>query len=124
MDRITSRHVDCPTCGAKAGVQCVGSSYGRSRGAFVDYHPNRRIKASVHRIDGLRRFAQGAIDYRLKYHAPAAIVAIEERDEGVRIVLNSGGNFLEIQGRLDDLGVPYEDDGLALLIRYPHELVK
>lgn len=119
MARVTSPRVPCPVCGAGPGARCRGSLTGASRGRGVDYHTARRERAAVHNPDGLRRFAQSAIDHRLKYHEPNAIVAIEQEPEGVRITLNSGGNFLEIQAALDGLGVRYDDDGLGLFIRRP-----
>lgn len=40
--RLTSRDVDCPVCGAKAGERCVGSTYSAREWRTVDYHTARR----------------------------------------------------------------------------------
>lgn len=119
MARTTSRDVDCPVCGAGVGSCCVGSVTGSSRGRHVDYHPARRERAAVHNLEGLRRFAQHAIDYRLKYHAPAAIVELREVKGGLQIVLNSGGNFLEVQQALRNVGVEPEERDAGLFVRRP-----
>lgn len=43
--RITSRDVDCPTCGATAGERCRGSAYSSRSHRAVDYHHARREAA-------------------------------------------------------------------------------
>lgn len=40
--RITSRDVDCPTCGAPKGERCRGSAYSGRSHRTVDYHVDRR----------------------------------------------------------------------------------
>lgn len=45
MTRITSRNVECPTCGAPAGERCHGSAYSGRASRTVDYHTARREAA-------------------------------------------------------------------------------
>ena len=49
MKRITSRDVDCPTCGAPKGERCRGSAYSGRGHHTVDYHMGRREVAAVER---------------------------------------------------------------------------
>ena len=50
--RVTSREVDCPTCGAGQGEKCRGSAYSGRAHRSVDYHHARREAARAAQADG------------------------------------------------------------------------
>ena len=63
MKRITSRDVDCPTCGAPKGERCRGSAYSGRGHHTVDYHMGRREVAAVER-------ARIGCRFEPEYHPP------------------------------------------------------